>query len=188
MTCYPVLSGVFFSLTDLRKKKWSFFSYKIRKSYRYKKINSANNTRVRGGIGSKCPSSGGSDESPALDNSCCCCWVTSVVSYSVRPHRRQPTRLPRPWDSPGKTTGVGCHFLLQCMKVKSVSEVAQSCPTLSDPMDCSLPGSSIHGIFQARVLEWGAIAFSEIIAGETQNRGHNSMPTPFTLEHWDYVC
>ena len=67
----------------------------------------------------------------------------------------------RPWDSPGKNTGVGCHFLLQCMKVKSESEVAQSCPTLSDPMDCSLPGSSFHGIFQARVLEWGAIAFSE---------------------------
>ena len=65
-----------------------------------------------------------------------------------------------PWDSPGKTTGVGCHFLLQCMKVKSESEVAQSCPTLSDPKDCNLPGSSVHGIFQARVLEWGAIAFS----------------------------
>ena len=80
---------------------------------------------------------------------------------SVRPHRWQPTGLPRPWDSPGKNTGVGCHFLLQCMKVKSESEVAQSCPTLSDPMDCSLPGSSVHGIFQARVLEWGAIAFSE---------------------------
>ena len=79
---------------------------------------------------------------------------------SVRPHRRQPTRLPRRWDSPGKNTGVGCHFLLQCMKVKSESEVAQSCPTLSDPVDCSLPGSSVHGIFQARVLEWGAIAFS----------------------------
>ena len=77
-----------------------------------------------------------------------------------RPHRRQPTRLPCPWDSPGKNTGVGCHFLLQCMKVKSESEVTQSCPTLSDPMDCSPPGSSIHGIFQARVLEWGAIAFS----------------------------
>ena len=73
------------------------------------------------------------------------------MSDSVRPHRRQPTRLRRPWDSPGKNTGVGCHFLLQCMKVKS--EVTQSCPTLSDPMDCSLPGSSIHGIFQARVLE-----------------------------------
>ena len=68
----------------------------------------------------------------------------------------QPTRFPRPWDSPGKNTGVGCHFLLQCMKVKSESEVAQSCRTLSDPMDCSLPGSSIHGISQARVLEWGA--------------------------------
>ena len=86
--------------------------------------------------------------------------VASVVSDSVRPHRWQPTRLPRPWDSPGKNTEVGCHFLLQCMKVKSESEVAQSCPTLSDPMDCSLPGSSVHGIFQARVLEWGAIAFS----------------------------
>ena len=82
------------------------------------------------------------------------------MSDSVRPQRRQPTRLPRPWDSPGKSTGVGCHFLLQCMKVKSESEVAQSCPTPSDPMDCSLPGSSAHGIFQARVLEWGAIAFS----------------------------
>ena len=75
--------------------------------------------------------------------------------------RRQPTRLPRPWDSPGKNTGVGCHFLLQRMKVKSESEVAQSCPTLSDLMDCSLPGSSVHVIFQARVLERGAIAFSE---------------------------
>ena len=82
------------------------------------------------------------------------------MSNSVWPHRRQPTRLPRPWDSPGKNTGVGCHFLLQCMKVKSGSEVTQSCPTLSDPMDCSPPGSSVHGIFQARVLEWGAIAFS----------------------------
>ena len=73
----------------------------------------------------------------------------------------QPTRLPHPWDSPGKNTGVGCHFLLQCMKVKNESEVAQSCPTLSDSMDYSLPGSSVHGLFQARVLEWGAIAFSE---------------------------
>jgi len=83
------------------------------------------------------------------------------MSDSVRTQRRQPTRLPRPWDSPGKNTGVGCHFLLQCMKVKSESEVAQSCPTPSDPMDCSPPGSSVHGIFQARVLEWGAIAFSK---------------------------
>ena len=84
------------------------------------------------------------------------------MSDSVRPHRWKPTRLPRPWDSSGKSTGVGCHFLLQCMKVKSEREVTQSCPTLSDPMDYSLPGSSIHGIFQARVLEWGAIAFSKI--------------------------
>ena len=79
----------------------------------------------------------------------------------MRPQRRQPTRLPSPWDSPGKNTGVGCHFLLQCMKVKSESEVAQSCRTLSDPMDCSPSGSSIPGIFQARVLEWAAIAFSD---------------------------
>ena len=84
----------------------------------------------------------------------------SVVSDSVWPHRRQPTRLPRPWDSPGKNTGVGCHFLLQCMKVKSEREVAQLCPTPSDPMDCSPPDSSVHGLFQARVLEWGATAFS----------------------------
>ena len=82
------------------------------------------------------------------------------MSDSVRPQRRQPTRLSRPWNSPGKNTGVGCHFLLQCMKVKSESEVTQSCLTLPDPMDCSPPGSSVHGIFQARVLEWGAIAFS----------------------------
>ena len=82
------------------------------------------------------------------------------MSDSVRRHRQQPTRLPHPWDSPGKNTGVGCHFLLQCIKVKSESEVAQSCPTLRDPMDCSPPGSSVHGIFQARGLEWGAITFS----------------------------
>ena len=68
-------------------------------------------------------------------------------------------QAPHPRDSPGKNTGVGCHFLLQCVKVKSESEVAQSCPTLRDPMDCSLPGSSVHGIFQARILEWVAIAF-----------------------------
>ena len=82
------------------------------------------------------------------------------MSNSVRPHKRPPTRLPHPWDSPGKNTGVGCYFLLQCMKVKSESEVTQSCPTLSDLMDCSLPGSSVHGIFQARVLEWDTIAVS----------------------------
>ena len=89
------------------------------------------------------------------------------MSDSVRPQRLQPTRLPHPWDSPGKNNGVSCHFLLQCMKVKSESEVAQSCPTLSDLMDCSPPGSSIHGIFQARVLEWDAIAFSTTILYST---------------------
>ena len=82
-----------------------------------------------------------------------CVWLCAT-------HRRQPTRLPRPWDSPGKNTGVCCHFLRQFMKVKIESQLAQSCPTLRNPTDCSLPGSSIHEIFQARVLEWGAIAFS----------------------------
>ena len=90
------------------------------------------------------------------------------MSDSAQPHRRQPTRLPRPWDSPGKNTGVCCHFLLQCMKVKSESEVTQSCPTLRDSMNCSPPGSSVHGIFQARVLEWGAIAFSVKVVGKPQ--------------------
>ena len=90
------------------------------------------------------------------------------MSNSVRPHGQQPTRLPRPWDSPGENTGVGCHFLLQCMKVKSESEVAQLCQTLRDPMDCSLPGYSAHGIFQARVLESGAIAFSGTAATRGQ--------------------
>ena len=89
------------------------------------------------------------------------------MSDSVRPQRRQPTRLPYPWDSPGKNTGVGCHFLLQCMKGKSESEVALSCPTLRDPIVCSLPGSSVHGIFQARGLEWGAIAFSRDFPSST---------------------
>ena len=77
-----------------------------------------------------------------------------------RPHGLQPSTLLHLWDSPGKNTGVGCHCLLQYMKVKSESEAAQSCLTLCDPMDCSLPGSCVHGIFQARVLEWDAIAFS----------------------------
>ena len=86
-----------------------------------------------------------SDLAAAATGSCCC--VTLIVSDSVRPHRRQPTRLLCPWDSPGKNTGVGCHLLLHCMKVKSESEVAQSCPTPSDPRDCGLPGSSVHGIF-----------------------------------------
>ena len=88
------------------------------------------------------------------------------MSDSVWPRRRQPARLLRPWDSPGKNTGVGCHFLLQCMKAK-----AQSCLTLRDPIDCSLPDSSVHGSFQARVLEWGAIAFSLLIS-----KGHKWKP------------
>ena len=97
-----------------------------------------------------------------VPNPLLCCCIASVVSDSVQPHRWQPTRLPRPWDSPGKNTGVGCHFPLQCVKVKS--EVPQSCLTLSDPMDCSPPGSSVHGTLQARVLEWGAIAFFGSVA------------------------
>ena len=85
------------------------------------------------------------------------------MSDPVQPHRQQPTGLPRPWDSPGKNSGVGCHFLLQCMKVKSESEVTRTCPTLCDPMDCSLPGSSVHGIFQARVLEWGCHCLLQLV-------------------------
>ena len=91
------------------------------------------------------------------------------MSDSAQPHRQQCTRLPRPWDSPGKNTGVGCHFLLQCINVKSESEFAQSCPTLCDPMDHSLPGSSVHEIFQARGLEWVAIAFSTLIYRQAYN-------------------
>ena len=98
------------------------------------------------------------------------------MSDSVRPHRLQPTRLPRPWDSPGKNTGVGCHFLLQCVEVKSASEVAQSCPTPSDPIDGSLPGSAAHGIFQARVLEWGAIAFSTVPYTVLYGKRHKAQP------------
>ena len=99
------------------------------------------------------------------------------MSDSVRPHRWQPTTLPHPWDSPGKNTGVDCRFLLQCMEVRSESEVAQSCLTLSDPMDCSPPGPSIHGIFQARVLEWGAIAFSLWESAAAAAKSLQSYPT-----------
>ena len=106
------------------------------------------------------------------------------MSDSVRPRRRRPARLPRPWDSPGKNTGVGCHFLLQCMKVKRESEVAQSCPTLSNPVDCSLPGSSVHGIFQARVLEWGAIAFSYRYERWTIKKAEHRRITAFELWCW----
>ena len=99
----------------------------------------------------------------------------------VRPHIRQPTRIPCPWDSPGKNTGVGCHFLFQCMKAKSESEVTQSCPTLSDPMACSLPGSSVHGIFQAGVLEWGATAFSEGVP-EQQSIRNRALASKFSTD------
>ena len=103
-------------------------------------------------------------------------WLDGITDSMH--HRWKPTRLRHPWDSPGKNTGVGCHFLLQCMKVKSEREVAQSCRTLSGPMDCSLPVSSVHGIFWARVLEWGAIAFSEL-----NKQGDNIQPwcTPFPI-------
>ena len=100
----------------------------------------------------------------------------------MRPHWRQPTRHPRPWDSPSKNTGVGCHFLFQCIKVKSESEVAQSCPTLRDPMDCSPPGSSVHGIFQARVLEWGAIAFPK---DRSRNPQKHTTKKIYILLEWE---
>ena len=102
------------------------------------------------------------------------------MSDSVRPHRRQPTRLPRPSDSPGNNTGVGCHFLLQCMKVKSESAVAQSCLTLHHPTDCSPSGCSVHRIFQARVLEWGAIASSESCHSASLMKTSQSLPPPST--------
>ena len=97
-------------------------------------------------------------------------------------HRQKPTRLPCLWDSPGKNIGVGCHFLLQCMKVKSESEITQSCPTLCDPMYCSLPGSSVHGIIQARVLEWSASAFSETVMRTYK------LKTSFTRLRENCVC
>ena len=121
-----------------------------------------------------------------------CCYVALVMSDSVGPHRRQPTRLPHPWNSPGKNTGVGCHFLLQCMKVKSESEVTQSCPTRSNPMDSSLPGSSVRGIFQAGVLEWGAIAFSaekpralRIMLNQKKKKKSNAESTLLVLYEWN---
>ena len=107
------------------------------------------------------------------------------MSDSVRPHRRQPTRLPGPWDSPGKNTGVGCHFLLQCMKVNSEREVPQSCLTLSDPEDCSLQGFSIHGIFQARVQEWGAIAFSALSSYQWGSQETPGVTGKFGLGIWN---
>ena len=97
-------------------------------------------------------------------------YVTSVMSNSVQPHRWLPTRLRCPWDSPGKNTGVGCHFLLQFMKVKSESEVAQSYPTLSDLMDCSLPGSSVHGIFPGKSTGVGCHCFLDYFRARLTKR------------------
>ena len=97
---------------------------------------------------------------------------------TVQPHRRQPTRLSRPWDSPGKNTGVGCYFLLQCMKVKSESEVAQSCPTLSDPMDCSLPGSSIHWDFPGKSAGVGCHCLLQCMKVKSESEVTQSCPTP----------
>ena len=111
------------------------------------------------------------------------------MSDSVRPHRQQPTRLHLPWDSPGKNTGEGCHFLLQRMKVKSESEVTQLCPTLSDPMDCGLPGSSVHGILQARALEWGSLTINNLKSLKTRYDFviiHKELASqvPQSAKHW----
>ena len=115
------------------------------------------------------------------------------MSNSVRPHRWQPARLPHPGDSPGKNTGVGCHFLLQCMKVKRESEVAQLCLTLCDPVDCSPPVPSIHGIFQARVLEWSATAFSVYSSRLLQKLplgyifANNFILSKFKMENFNFI-
>ena len=95
-----------------------------------------------------------------LQQAVCVHAKSQQLCPTLLPPGLQTSRLLCPWDFPGKNTGMGCQFLLQCVKVKSESELAQSCPTLSDPIDYSLPGSSVHGIFQAGVLAWGAIAFS----------------------------
>ena len=110
------------------------------------------------------------------------------MSDSVQPHRWQPTRLPCPWDSPGKNTGVGCHFLLQCMKVKSESEDAQLCLTLSDPTSCSLLGFSVNGVFQARVLEWGATAIrsNNSISGYLFKGNENTNLKRYMFPHVHY--
>ena len=113
------------------------------------------------------------------------CYVASVVSDSVRPHRRQPTRLPCPWDYPGKNTGVGCHFLLQCMKEKSESEVAQSCQTLSDPMDCSLPGSSVHGF--SRQEYWSGVPLPSLTKMYRSHLRLGSVMMNFSIGLREYV-
>ena len=116
------------------------------------------------------------------------------MSDSVQPLRRRPTRLPHPWDSPGKNTGVGCHFLLQCMKVKSESEVTQSCPTVCDPIDVSPPGSPVPGILQART--WSGLPFPSPMQESEKRKGscsvmsnsqrsHGLQPTRL-LRPWDF--
>ena len=115
----------------------------------------------------------------------------SLQSDSVRPHRRQPTRLPRPWDSPGKNTGVGCHLLLQCIKVKSESEVTQSCPTLSNPMDCSLPGSSVHGIFDKSTAvgcHCLLVLPRTVQFPNSKPRKHFLNQTKFSIKKYFYAC
>ena len=113
--------------------------------------------------------------------------AAAAKSLQSCPTLCNPTRLPSPWDSPGKNTGVGYHFLLQCMKVKSESAVAQSCPTPSDPMDCSLPGS-VHGIFQARVLEWVVIAFSRVVLKWLKNLTLGWCKVIFPLPLESFIC
>ena len=108
------------------------------------------------------------------------------MSDSVQPQRQQPTRFHDPWDSPGKNTGVGCHFLLQCMKVKSESEVAQSCPTHRNPMDCSLPGSSVHGTFQARALAWplnNISAHRQVLTGQLEQKLNRTWTCPLFFSY-----
>ena len=135
-----------------------------------------------------------SPRNPSIQNAAAAAKSLQSCQLCVT-QRRHPTRLPPPWDSPGKNTGVGCHFLLQCMKVKIESEVVQSCPTPSDPMDCSPPGSSIHGTgtLQARVLEWVAIVSDQISRSVVSNslRPHESQharppcPSPTSGVHLD---
>ena len=109
------------------------------------------------------------------------------MSDSVQPHRRRPTRLSCPWDSPGNNTGVGCHFLLQCMKVKSESEVTQSRPTLSNPMDCSLPDSSIHGIFEAKYWSGVPLPFSDYSPPTFQERESDHLPLLMAYLWFNYL-
>ena len=106
------------------------------------------------------------------------------MSNSVLSHRRQPMRLPCPWDSPGKNIGVGCHFLLQCMKVKSESEVAPSCPTLGDPMDCSLPGSSAMGFSRQEYRSGVPLPSPSEILAALKTNGNSPQNTVVWIENF----